>query len=96
MDDDSAVDGRPRCDRRGIGAELDADPHGTHKPDDSPPGPAALRIRCPHCGNPMELVDDDSLKDVLCTACGSRFSLVGRRDTTTHAHSEMKTVGQFQ
>lgn len=35
-----------------------------------------LHIRCPHCQNPVELVDDGALSDVVCTSCGSHFSLV--------------------
>ena len=36
-----------------------------------------LRIRCPHCCNPVELVDEKSLSDLLCDSCGSRFGVLG-------------------
>ena len=35
-----------------------------------------MHVRCPHCRNPIELVDDASLSDVVCPTCGSSFSLV--------------------
>ena len=35
-----------------------------------------LHIRCPHCHQPIELVDDDPAGDVTCSSCGSRFNLV--------------------
>ncbi|MCY2993224.1 MAG: SUMF1/EgtB/PvdO family nonheme iron enzyme [Planctomycetota bacterium] len=36
-----------------------------------------LRIRCPHCHEPMELHEDRPLHEVSCPACGSRFGVVG-------------------
>ena len=41
------------------------------------PTPGALRVRCPHCHNPIELVDDTPLADINCPSCGSSFGLVG-------------------
>ena len=41
-----------------------------------------LHIRCPHCQNAIELVDDAPLSDVACPSCGSSFSLVGDATTT--------------
>jgi tRNA A-37 threonylcarbamoyl transferase component Bud32 len=38
---------------------------------------AALRVRCPHCHNPIELVDDAPLAEIVCPACGSSFGLAG-------------------
>jgi hypothetical protein len=35
----------------------------------------AVQIRCPHCHQPMELVDDDPSGDVTCESCGSGFNL---------------------
>ena len=34
-----------------------------------------MQIRCPHCHQPIELVDDDPSGDVTCSSCGSRFNL---------------------
>ena len=39
--------------------------------------PRALHIRCPHCRNPIEVVDDAPLSDISCPSCGSSFSLIG-------------------
>jgi hypothetical protein len=35
-----------------------------------------MHIRCPHCHNPIEVVDADPITDVSCPACGSNFSLI--------------------
>jgi len=40
-------------------------------------GPGALHIHCPHCHNPVEIVDDGPLAEFDCPSCGSSFSLVG-------------------
>ena len=44
---------------------------------DRPPSPHALHIRCPHCRNPIEVVDDRPLAEIVCPSCGSNFSLIG-------------------
>lgn len=54
-----------------------------------------LHIRCPYCHNPVELVDDASLSDVLCPSCGSQFSLVDDSPRTYQATSQ-QTIGHFQ
>ncbi len=45
--------------------------------DGGTPAKSALRIRCPHCRNPVELVDDKALAEISCPSCGSSFGLVG-------------------
>ena len=35
-----------------------------------------MRIRCPHCHNPIEVVEHSELTDVYCDSCGSNFDLV--------------------
>ena len=42
-----------------------------------PPAPHALHIRCPHCRNPIEVVEDTPLAEIVCPSCGSNFSLIG-------------------
>ena len=54
-----------------------------------------LHIRCPHCQNPVELVDDESLSDVTCPSCGSQFSLVDDSPRTFQASSQ-QTIGHFR
>jgi WD40 repeat protein len=46
-------------------------------------GATEVFVRCPHCRNPIELVDDGSLDEVACPSCGSSFSLVGTDATAT-------------
>ena len=40
-------------------------------------GSRGLTIRCPHCHNPIEIVTDTLLSDIICSACGSHFSIAG-------------------
>ena len=34
-----------------------------------------MQIRCPHCRNPIEVVEEDPSGDVSCPSCGSCFNL---------------------
>jgi predicted Zn finger-like uncharacterized protein len=36
-----------------------------------------MHIRCPHCRNAIEIVEDASFRDVECPSCGNHFNLVG-------------------
>jgi tetratricopeptide (TPR) repeat protein/tRNA A-37 threonylcarbamoyl transferase component Bud32 len=51
------------------------------------------RIRCPHCHNPIQLVDTQS-DEVLCPGCGSTFRVCDSRPTATI--SPMRPLGKFQ
>lgn len=55
-----------------------------------------MRIRCPHCQNPVEVVDDDPLSDISCPSCGSNFHLVSGESTKTQAHEPLKTIAHFE
>lgn len=54
-----------------------------------------MHIRCPHCHNPVEVVDADPLTDIACPSCGSNFSLVSG-ETASYTPGAMKTIGHFQ
>ena len=30
-----------------------------------------MKVRCPHCHDPIEVVDDQPLTDVTCPSCGN-------------------------
>ncbi|HEV3236221.1 MAG TPA: serine/threonine-protein kinase, partial [Gemmataceae bacterium] len=51
------------------------------------------RIRCPHCRNPIELVDDRS-EEVLCAGCGGSFRVCDAQMATTA--EAMRSLGKFQ
>jgi len=38
-----------------------------------------MRIRCPHCQNPIETLEDGPSVDIVCTACGRSFSPIAER-----------------
>jgi serine/threonine-protein kinase len=52
-----------------------------------------IRLRCPHCHNPLQLADTRT-DGVLCPACGSTFRVQDTPTTTTT--SEMRLLGKFQ
>ncbi len=54
-----------------------------------------LNIRCPHCHNAIEFLDDLSLTDLNCPSCGSSFSLV-TPDGLGQTPGSRKRLGQFQ
>ncbi len=63
----------------------------------NPASRRGLRIRCPHCHNPIELVDDSStLTEINCPNCDSRFNLVEPVSTTTLARPIVKQLGHFE
>jgi hypothetical protein len=51
------------------------------------------RVRCPHCHNPIQLVDEHP-DEVLCPACGSSFRVREARQTATLG--PMRPLGKFQ
>jgi serine/threonine protein kinase/ribosomal protein S27E len=53
-----------------------------------------LHIRCPHCSNRVELITDTPYEEVSCAACGSRFSLVNRNESTQMT-TPLKTIDRF-
>ena len=61
--------------------------HGTipfpPKGEAPPPTDGALRLRCPHCQNGVELLPDAPLDEVTCNSCGSQFGIVGSPDDKT-------------
>ena len=54
-----------------------------------------MQIRCPHCHQPIEIVDDSPLSDFTCPACGSTFSLISDDTETIHWHGA-KRIAHFE
>ena len=46
-----------------------------------------------HCQNPLEVLDDSSLRDITCPSCDSRFNLLAD-ETLTYRADEYPTIGQ--
>ncbi len=60
----------------------------------------ALHIRCPHCGNAIELVEEHPQTELTCLSCGSKFNLAAE-ETVDYGAGEAsphrpKTVGHFE
>src|SRR5688500_17938887 len=56
----------------------------------------AMHVRCPHCHNCIELVDDAPLSDISCPSCGSNFSIVAPQGTTTIDDHGITRIAQFE
>ena len=41
-----------------------------------------MRVRCPHCNAPVEVLDDDPLVPADCPSCGNSVSPLGAVETT--------------
>ena len=54
-----------------------------------------LHVRCPHCRNAIEVVDDASLAEITCPSCDSQFSLVGTATKSYHT-DKLRKIGQFE
>lgn len=54
-----------------------------------------MRIRCPHCHNPVEVTDADPLTDVACPDCGSNFALI-LSETAPYEPGAIRTIGHFE
>ncbi|MEQ8835830.1 MAG: protein kinase, partial [Lacipirellulaceae bacterium] len=55
----------------------------------------ALHIRCPHCREAVEVLDNTELEDVTCRSCGSAFSLVSSDDDGEVA-TTLPVIGRFE
>lgn len=52
-----------------------------------------IHLHCPHCKNPIELVEYDPAAEVTCTACGSSFRLAD--NSTTGWAPKLPHLGRF-
>ena len=59
-----------------------------------PSGPV-MKIRCPHCHQPIEIADDEPLSDFTCPSCGSTFSLISDDTETVQWHGA-KRIAHFE
>ena len=55
-----------------------------------------MHIRCPHCHNAIEVVEDSSFRDVECPSCGSHFNLVGGDAPTESGSTKPRRLGHFE
>ena len=53
-----------------------------------------MKIRCPHCHNAIEMLQDSEFKDMSCESCGSHFNLVEDPDVKTLV-SKIQTIDHF-
>lgn len=55
-----------------------------------------MRVRCPDCHSPIEVVDDSSLGEINCPTCGSSFSLTHGDTTETFRSEGLRRLAQFE
>src|SRR5262245_31802547 len=58
-------------------------------------GDAAMHIICPHCHNPIEVLDPAAPDEVLCPSCGSSFRLAGGA-TSAWEPDGRRNLGRFE
>ena len=54
-----------------------------------------MQIRCPHCHQPIEVVDDDPSGDTICSSCGSAFNLAWDFETISDDGSQVRMLGHY-
>ncbi|NOZ41434.1 MAG: serine/threonine protein kinase [Planctomycetes bacterium] len=54
-----------------------------------------LHLRCPHCQNQVELLDDARLEEITCNSCGDTFSLIDE-DATSDSPQASQRVAHFE
>ena len=57
---------------------------------------SVLKVRCPHCHNPIELSDDSLATDIECPSCGSHFSLVAFESTAAYQRDAPRKLAHFE
>ena len=55
-----------------------------------------MKIRCPHCANAVEVIEQTSFEDIPCEACGSSFSLVDQQAGVETLPPEDQTIDHFR
>ncbi len=63
--------------------------------------PNAVRIHCPHCHNPIELVEQKPIAAMTCPSCGSKFSVASgepldRQTSGSIAAGMQRTIAHFE
>jgi len=65
----------------------------------SSPAPSArqggLHVRCPHCHNPIEIIQEADLSDLSCPSCGSQFNMLGDPRAPT-VREGVRNIGHFK
>ncbi len=55
-----------------------------------------MLVRCPNCQNPIELIEESPISDVVCDSCGSSFSLAADGETASYHPSVKEILGHFE
>ena len=55
-----------------------------------------MRIRCPHCHQPIEVLEESLSGDIICDSCASSFNLVSDVEATESIRAGSKALGHFQ
>ncbi len=53
-----------------------------------------MRVRCPHCRSPLEIIPEASIAAVICPSCGS--SLDGVNETLISIKPDRRLLGRFE
>jgi serine/threonine protein kinase len=60
-----------------------------------PSGSGRLEVRCPNCHAPTSVATDSALTELVCSSCGSNFSLVDNNAASRQA-PPLASMGRFE
>tara|TARA_R110002167_G_scaffold277572_1_gene483479 strand:+ start:1284 stop:1718 length:435 start_codon:yes stop_codon:yes gene_type:complete len=55
-----------------------------------------MKVRCPHCYNPIDVIDESTLNSIECPSCGSSFDLLRDSSTISYLPSEREQITHFE
>jgi len=55
-----------------------------------------MHIQCPHCHNPIELVQPEARGDVVCPSCGSTFRLDADATVSWGSDVGHRRIGKYE
>src|SRR5437764_1379405 len=55
-----------------------------------------IHILCPHCKNPIELVERPASREILCDSCGSTFRIESESTASFGAGERRRVLGRFE
>src|SRR6266852_5526782 len=59
-------------------------------------GNQIMHLVCPHCQNPIEVVEDPAPAEIVCPSCGSSLHLEGRATVGASLRPGQRDLGKFE
>jgi serine/threonine protein kinase len=55
-----------------------------------------MHLNCPHCHNPIEVVDQRAREEIVCPSCGSSFNFDPHATAAFHADDQARRIGRYE